>query len=338
MCARLSHSFLKNNPLRLMISLTLLVVLATFSFTTANSSAPSQAAPTATPIGGGRGQIAFTSNRDGNAEIYIMNADGSNVRRLTNSPLADYSPAWSPDGSQIAFTSNRDGAAEIYVMNADGTNLRTLTPNLDDATYPDWSPDGEQIIFTYLRDDNPDRDQVIRVRDQDIYIINVDGTNLRNLTPDTAVNLSSSWSPDGTQIVFASYRDMSSGLFLMDVVGNNVRRLTEAGKLSHYASPVWSPDGTQIAFTGVQDEHAQLFVDIYLMNADGSNIRRLTNDVETESQLGARTSGWSSDGLQIVFQSGRTGDNEIYVMNADGSNQRNITNNPADDRSPSWHP
>jgi len=86
-------------------------------------------------------RIAFQSNRDGNYEIYVMDADGSNQTNLTNNPADDMFPVWSPDGTKIAFMSNRDGNWEIYVMNADGSNQTNLTNNIGDDMYPMWSPD-----------------------------------------------------------------------------------------------------------------------------------------------------------------------------------------------------
>src|SRR5438128_9688134 len=95
------------------------------------------------------GQIAFTSLRDGNEEIYVTNADGSGVTRLTNNPASDVAPAWSPDGSKILFGTNRDGNGEVYVMNADGSGPLNLSNNPasenPDWTSPAWSPDGSKI-------------------------------------------------------------------------------------------------------------------------------------------------------------------------------------------------
>ena len=96
---------------------------------------------------GGNGKIAFVSGRDGNNEIYVMNADGTDQTRLTDNPAYDSGPSWSPDGTKIAFDTDRDGNREVYVMNADGTNLINITNHPASDHHPDWSPDGTKILF-----------------------------------------------------------------------------------------------------------------------------------------------------------------------------------------------
>src|SRR3990172_1844040 len=117
------------------------------------------------------GKIAFASERDGNYEIYVMDADGSNPTNLTNDGATDGGPAWSPDGGKIAFTSERDGNYEIYVMDADGSNPTNLTNNSAWDSEPAWSPDGSKIAFESYRDNN-----------REIYVMNADGTAQTNLT------------------------------------------------------------------------------------------------------------------------------------------------------------
>ena len=135
------------------------------------------ATPTVTAVSNGK--IAFVSQRDGNDEIYTMNADGSNVQRLTfdpiGSPKSDLSPVWSPDGTRIAFVSNRDGNYEIYVMNADGSNQQRLTSSNDGDLNPTWSPDGTRIAFATNRDTGNNIEY-------EIYVMNTDGSNQQRLT------------------------------------------------------------------------------------------------------------------------------------------------------------
>ena len=242
-------------------------------------------------------QIAFASDRDGNFEIYVMDADGSNLRRLTNNGDRDVYPSWSPDGQQIAFVSDRDGNFEIYVMDADGSNPENRTNNPDSDGAPSWSPDGQQIAFMSNRDGN-----------SEIYVIGwgVFSRLTHDPTDAPAWDRFPSWSPDGQQIAFVSDREGRRGIYVMDSDGDNLRRLTD-----HPASdgaPSWSPDGERIAFEDSDSE-------IYVMDSDGDNLRRLTINGDRDVYP-----SWSPDGQQIAFASDREGDSfEIYVMDADGS-------------------
>src|SRR5436309_15580142 len=124
---------------------------------------------------GAGGQIAFMSLRDGNWEIYLMNADGSGFWNLTGNPADDGSPAWSPDGSRIAFATNRDGNWEIYVVNADGSGAVNLTNDPGSDEHTAWSPDGAKIAFEANRDGN-----------REIYVMNADDSGAPNLTNNPA--------------------------------------------------------------------------------------------------------------------------------------------------------
>ena len=286
--------------------------------------------------------IVFVSWRDGNGEVYAMDANGSGPRNLTQNPAKkDVRPAWSPDGRRIAFVSSRDRhqrmqpglrtppeQSDIYVMNADGSRKRNLTRDRASDDYPTWSPDGRRIAFLHGRG---------RGRGQ-LYVVNADGSGLRNLGRIAGPALFSSqlvWSPDGRTIHF--------GRYLVSTDGSGARKLPYIPLIA-----VWSPDGRQIAFvgnraTGLPGPGARFKDDseIYVMNADGSGTRRLTHNVGYDGEP-----AWSPDGRKIAFQSKRRavrgvvgGSNgEIYVMNADGSGKRNLTRNPAQDGSPSWSP
>lgn len=293
------------------IAAALLASLAGAS-TAAAGSAITEAAPA--------GRIAFSSNRDGNPEIYVMNVDGAGQTRLTTTDAFTYDddPKWSPDGAKIAYTSAFLGfLGDIYVMNADGTGQTRLTSNVANDQGPTWSPDEQKIAFHSVRDSNAD-----------IYVMNADGTGETRLTDDVALDLRPAWSPDGQRIAFMS-GTFTFDIYVMNADGTGRTRLTNTYPAGD-ALPQWSPDGQKIAFQTYRDAGN---TDIYVMNADGSGPTRLTSNPAVDSRP-----AWSPDGQHIAFQSNRDGNYEIYVMNADGSEQTRVTNNPAADTSPAWQP
>ncbi len=261
-------------------------------------------------------KIAFRSLRDGNSEIYVMNADGSGVTRLTNNPADDLQPAWSTDRRKIAFVSKRDGNYEIYVMNADGSGQTNLTNNPAADYSPSWSPDGSKITFESDRGGN-----------SEIYVMNADGSGQTNVTNNPGDDHAPSWSSDGSKIAFVSNRagdNLTYQIYVMNAGGAGQTRLTSTG--SNY-DPTWSPDGSKIAFMSDRDGNFE----IYMMSAGGSGQTRLTNNSNLD-----HWPAWSPDGSKIAFYSNRDGNTEIYVMNVNGSGQTRLTNNPADDMQPAW--
>jgi Tol biopolymer transport system component len=135
-------------------------------------------------------KIAFTSDRDGNSEIYVMNADGSVQTDLTNNPAEDVNADWSPDSDSIVFWSDRDGAREVYVMNADGSLQKNLTKNPADDSAPAWSPEGGRIAFESDRAGNTE-----------IYVMNADGSSVRRVTSDRKIDKDPVWNPVPTPSV-----------------------------------------------------------------------------------------------------------------------------------------
>jgi dipeptidyl aminopeptidase/acylaminoacyl peptidase len=263
---------------------------------------------------GANGRIAFASDRDGNVEVYVMNADGTAQTNVTDNPADDSDPAWSPDGTRIAFTSNRDGNNEIYVMNADGSGQTRLTVNAADDFAPAWSPDGTMIGFNTDRDGN-----------FEVYVMNADGSAPTNLSSNPADEFEPAWSPDGTRIAFGTDRDANNEVYVMNADGSAPTNLTNSSASD--VAPAWSPDGTRIAFQGDPGGNREILV----MNADGSGQTSLTDDDDLRPT-------WSPDGTMIAFYTFRDGNREIYVMNADGSSETNLTNHPAVDRDPDWQP
>ena len=175
-------------------------------------------------------RIAFTSGTNSGWRLFVMNADGSGVQPITDDTAFDFEPAWSPAGDTVAFVSNgRGGASGIFKINVDGSGLVPLS---DQADYdPAWSPDGQRIAFAFST--------------IDIYVMDADGSNRRQLTQDPAPENQPAWSPDGTKIAFV--RD-NRELYVMESDGRLPRPLVSLPFAAEH--PSWSPDGTHIVFVG----------------------------------------------------------------------------------------
>jgi Tol biopolymer transport system component len=280
------------------------------------------------------GKIAFTSSRDGNNEIYSMSPDGGNQTRLTNDPANDTVPTWSPNGTKLAFTSNRNGnVQQIFVMSADGTNPQQISsPNLSAGSIS-WSPDGTRLAFNAV---------AAQSTVSDIFVINVDGTNLIKLTKASSQfdsNFAPAWSPDGASIAFVKRSFLSSSIFIMNPDGSSQARVTEGDR------PSWSPDGSAIVFSRIlYDLDPPIFVvdDIFAINLSSGLEWRLTTTPQTKPQPSNFSPVWSPDGTKIAFV--RTLDNsvgnvssDIYVMDPDGSNKVLITHT-GNNIAASWQP
>lgn len=282
------------------------------------------------------GRIVFHSDRDGDLDIYVMDADGSNVQQLTDAPGRDFEPHWSPDGAAIVFSSDRDDPdnAQLYLMDADGASQRRLASALaDDQVGARWSPDGQWILFH----SNPLVDGLPRF---DVYKIRPDGSGLANLSNAPGNNFMGDWSPDAQRIVFVSQRDGNRELYVMNADGSNQARLTQGPWQN--SLPRWSPDGQQIVFESNRSGTAYSLFAVAAPAGQGAGAategpaRALT-----DASLNSSTAGWVSDDW-LLISSDRDSTNvinwEIYLLKADGSEIYRLTDNPALDRFPSWTP
>jgi TolB protein len=231
-------------------------------------------------------------------------------------------PARSEQSSvpRLAFTGLRlapggPGEGALYVANADGTGKRKVIDNAWFLT-PAWSPDAQSIAFHGGPFDGR----------PEIYLVNADGSGLRNLTSEWGIDGLPVWSPDGRKIAFA-------GIYVMDADGSDRRQLTQGG-----ASPLWSPDGKRIAFLRGNPPPTRRSccrirsTDVYVVNSDGSRLR-LVKRYAWPTGL-----AWSPDGRKLAFVSRLDGNPEIYTINADGSGQRRLTRTAASEAAPAWSP
>jgi dipeptidyl aminopeptidase/acylaminoacyl peptidase len=264
------------------------------------------------------GEIAFTRQVGQDLRIFRMRADGTHMRLLVNTKQIDFYPQWSPDGSRIVFRhgSPSSDTADVYVVNADGTGLRGVTRNPDQRNWnPTWSPNGRWIAFSSTRGG---------VTPQ-LYVIHPDGSHVRRVV--SGWGEAPRWSPDGAELLFSSRRDGNFEIYVVNVDGTNLTRLTRTPQ--DESAAVWSPDGGQIAFDSERDTvrgsssqgqgfepHRQL----YVMNAEGSNVRRVTFDTSSENVL-----LWLSTG-RLLFHSDDCGTGPPppchsgdFLVNPDGS-------------------
>ncbi len=271
------------------------------------------------------GKIVFVSNRDGNNEIYSLNADGTNQTRLTNNSANDTSPRWSPDGSKIVFTSDRDGNREIYSMMADGSNPTRLTNNTVPDIDPAWSPDGTKLAFS---------------KGGDIFVMDADGANERQLTAPafSIVKTHPTWSPDGAFIAFQGL--FGGGNDHVLIIPSSCSNCTEWNQMTSgggiFVYPAWSPDGNAIVFT-IDD--VEFGATTYLSHRfDFFQSQIGIHPLVNLNNPPARFPAWSPDGAELVSASDDAEGNSLYVINADGTNLTVLLTNPNTSRSslPDW--
>ena len=181
-------------------------------------------------------RLAFDVQEDADTEIYVVDADGSNLSRLTSTAGWNFMPAWSPDGSKIAYVHASESNHDIWLMDANGSNPVRLTHGPDFDLHPSWSPDAGKLAFESNRTGGPE-----------IYVMNADGSDVSMLTDTPGFDGSPEWSPDGGRIAFVSERD-GPGIYLMESDGRNVRKLV-GGEQVGPMEPEWSPDGASLAYT-----------------------------------------------------------------------------------------
>ena len=244
--------------------------------------------------------MLYTSRRDGNQEIYAINADGTGNRRLTVDAAIDDQATWEPGQARFAWASERTGPRTIWVANADGSDSRKLTSGAVEEKRPSWSPDGQWIAFldrgiAVARPDGSDNHVVVSntaspsghvawladssgfvftrsvgKRDSDVYRVNSDGTGMLALTTEPGIDRHPEASPDGQWIAFDAKPKGAKdfGIYVVRPDGTDRRFVTKGVRGAQ--QPTWSPDSTRIAFTSNGD--------IWFANLDGTGMTRVTTD------------------------------------------------------------
>ena len=253
----------------------------------------------------------------GQLDVFAVDLERGTIIDLGRSPFDDEEPALSPDRTRVAFAqADYTGWLGLAVVNVDGTELRTLvTPDWQGVRLPTWSPDGSSIAFT---------------RGGSLSVINADGTGERSLG---SFGYPVSWSPDGTRIAAVGGPEFSD-IWVVPVGGGQAVNLTRSA--TPEVEAVWSPDGQRLAFTRrtirylnvVGPYNTAYYEDVWVMNADGSDQRRLTESSGALDFAGARRPRWSPDGKVILFESSLVYEADLYTIRPDGTGLTNLTNTP----------
>ena len=251
-------------------------------------------------------KIAFSSNRDGNWEIYLMNPNGSRQERLTRNNALDHSPVWSPNGEQILFTSDRDGVRDLYVMDADGSHVRRVFGKPAVRIEPTWSPDGERIAFH------------AETPRWSIQTATIHGGDVKQVALAEWHGGNPSWSANGKEIAFVRNVGGTHRIFIVNLGSGDIRTFLPK-KQSLLYTPSWAPEGGKLAFCwyrwGVRDNSA-----IFVANRNGSHLR----------QISKRASGaypaWSPDEDKIVYvEANIEGDRQIFVVDVKTGSETQLT-------------
>ncbi len=304
--------------------------------------------------------IVFTSDRDGNLEIYSVRADGRSAEEnLSRSPRDEFSPSLSPNGRYVAFLSGGSEDMKLEVLEIAGEERTQVFAGAGSFTQPKWGPDSERVAFALAQESgnsvyvsesdgteslllskvaadevggwSPEGNFVVfSVRDgaeQGLYIRNPDGVNEFRRTQST--DYGAVWSPDSRYIAFLSTRDGNPEIYVVDPEEGDEVRITDSDAPEYDLS--WSPNGKRLLFVTERDGNAEIYVVEIKDRGMADNLTRLTHNEVRDDQP-----TWSPNGRRIAFVSYLDGDADIFVMESDGQDQLRLTNNSFQDTEPTW--
>jgi TolB protein len=271
-----------------------------------------------------RTKLTFASDRNREAvlatvekrdvkEVYVVDYDGANPRRITINRTLNINPSWSPDGRSIAYTSYRSGIADILISNIYQGTMEAPTKGVGQNFLPVFSPDGTRLAFMSNRDGN-----------SEIYIMNRDGSDVRRLTNNPGIDVTPTWSPTGTQIAFTSERTGTPQIYVVGIDGAGLRRISQE---SYADRPTWSPAPyNEIAFSARSGPG----FDIKVLNIGTGETRQITFGEGTNE-----SPAWAPNGRHLAFMSTRAGRSQIFTVDRDGRNLRQITKE-GNNQTPNW--
>ena len=263
--------------------------------------------PSVSPDGS---HIAFTSNRGGDEDLFVISADGTGERQLTHTPEAEVGLQWTSDGKAVVFSVLANDTSRLYAIGLSGENQREIG-GVPGRT-PMLAPDGKRLVYmagtwTATR----------------LMVSALDGSNARQINDGVPIAWNNHWSPDGKRIAFTGKNESGEGLavFVMNADGSERHQVTHITSAEGNAqSPVWSSDGGQLAIqvSNLKTHSAHIWI-VVLGSGEARKLAAHDRPYLDE------TPSWFPDGKRIAFQSNRTGNMEVWVMNADGSGQRQVT-------------
>ena len=257
------------------------------------------------------GKIVFTSTRDGNREIYVMNSDGSDQVNLTKHDADDLDPAWSPDGKRIVFVSDRDGERDLYLMDADGGNVERVFRIVAHRKQPYWSPDGKKIVYI-----DPEEDALMVGSIKDRFENRLGWIDRKRGYP--------AWSPDGTEI---AYDWLGTGdIRIINLETDAITKLPpEKGFVMWH--PTWSPTENKIAYAGLRlpkNHEGPLRVDdkmtLYVLNRDRATVKEIIKEPIVSHP------SWSPKGDEIVYEKRVNNQLQLFKVDLAHKHSQQLTN------------
>lgn len=247
-------------------------------------------------------KIAFSSNRDGNWEIHLINPDGSEPVNLTQHPMGDIGPVWAPMGNEILFRSNRDGEWDLYLMDANGANVQKVFEELASRSSPSWAPDGETIAYS---------------RDGIIYTATRDGKNVEEVTS----GLYPAWSPDGQWLAFVLPPPGQFGLGLYNFQTRIKQMILGNPRRPFLKSPTWTPDSTKLAFFWHNPED-WIQPTVYVLNRDGSGLNLV---LKPSPPFRAEEPVWSPHGDELLYEHKTNAQSQIVKIHLGSRREKQLT-------------